>query len=179
MAEVERKVVLGVEVEVEVEVGEYNASSLAEANDHSVDMGYIVESSHYCNTEEAMVEDGNNSRCTGACTHCTEVPPVDMVELDDHKVSFFPGLVAYLALPADDDRSSCRLARVCSFQTYLVQDGLVWQELSREIDIGSSLDGGSSLEYVLQSASALTKREGISIFKTRAMAAASKINLHK
>lgn len=131
MAEVGQKVVLG--VEAEVVVGECNASSLAEASDHSVGMGYTVGSNHYYNIEEAMVVDGNNSRCTGAYTHCTEVPPVDMVELDDYKVSVFPGLVAYLALPADDDRSSCRLAEVSSFQTYLVQDGLDWQELSREL----------------------------------------------
>lgn len=100
-------VVLGVVAVVE---GEHNEASLAAANDHNVDMDCTVGPYPDYDTVEEMVVD-SNSRCTGACTHCTEVLPVDMAESDDYMASSFPCLVACFALPADDDRSSCRLAQ--------------------------------------------------------------------
>lgn len=166
MAGAEQKVVLGVVAEVEVD--EHNASSSEEANGHSADMDYTVGPSHYYNTVEVMVADGNSSRCTGACTHCTEVPPAGMAEFDDYKVFFFPCLVAYLALPADDDRSSCRLSKVRSFQTCLFQVGLDWKGPSRGSAISFSLDGGGALlSIILPRTSALTGNS-VSISKKRA-----------
>lgn len=139
-------------VGVEVEEDWHNEASLEAANDHTVDIDYTVEVYLDYDTVEDMVVD-NSSRCTGACTHCTEVPPqVDRVEFDDHKVSSFPYLVACLALPADDGRSSCRLVKVLYFQTYPIQVGLDWKELcfARELISGLLLDGGNFLNLFFE-----------------------------
>lgn len=120
----------------ELEGGDRNEASLVAENDHSADMGYTVELCRDYGTVEEMVVD-NSSRCTGACTHCTEVPLLDMAESDDYKVFSFPYPVACLALPADDDRSSCRLANVYYFPNLPPSRfGLEWKERRVELILG-------------------------------------------
>ena len=55
---------------------------------------------------------GSNSSDKVACSHCTSALLEGIVD-SGYKVSSFPYLAAYsAALPADDDRSSCRLGEM-------------------------------------------------------------------
>ena len=101
-AEVERSSVV-------VQEDVHNAASQEEAIVHMEDRLHKVEASRGCDmVGEEIVVAGSNSRDRVACTHCTSAQLEGTVDFGGNSSSV-PYLAAYsAALPADDDRSSCR-----------------------------------------------------------------------
>jgi hypothetical protein len=116
MAAVEDRVVEVVEGQAQERSG---ASEEVAEIEHTVGMAHTVAAWEHCDIAEAKVA-GSSSRRRVACRYCTSA--VDTADADaDCRASSYPHLAACLALPADDDRSSCRLGRL-SFQADRVLD---------------------------------------------------------
>jgi len=75
--------------------------------EHKEDMAHIGEEEGHFDIEAGEVG-GSNSRHT-ACRCYTSAADIADAGDVDCKASACPHLAAFLALPADDDRSSCRL----------------------------------------------------------------------
>ena len=100
----------------------HNAASQEEVIAHMEGMVHKVEASRDCDiVVEGIVAD-SSSRGKVACSHCTSAQLEDTAG-SGCKVSSFPYLAAYsAALPADDDRSSCRLGRCFQTDRVLASD---------------------------------------------------------
>jgi hypothetical protein len=88
------------------------SSEEVEAIAHMEDMAHNVEAWENCDIVEAWVA-GSNSRHRVAYSYYTSAADTADADADaDYMASFYPHLAAFLALPADDVRSSCRLRGV-------------------------------------------------------------------
>ena len=76
------------------------------AIEHRADIARIGEAFPHCDIGEPSVVDNTPPHCKDSRTDCTCA--VDIAG-SDYKASSCPHPAACLALPADDDRSSCRL----------------------------------------------------------------------